>query len=350
MKKETIYQLHDGYPRFKDSLHITGPRRELKGEVSIFEKDKAGNTKLLEKSNMIVFSGREWLLERAFGDSLIDYGSNTRANYIIRWFGIGTGGGEAGNPLQAGATLGSDPDLYQQIRLRSDLGINDAGYEQYASKVINSEALHGYFKRFTGVTKREDHANPYQENGITKYPAIIAEIRVELSSDDANLADFQDINEAGLYISDPNWEDPGQVQIGTSSSTYDIPSPIDVFRIEPIDYTTTMKYTLNTDDLSAYTDMNIGDRVWTDNDSTPNTILQINPALITGLFKGDPTTGEKAYFIIDKADGTLNVSPSMQAHFINAVTPNYILFSRVTFSTIRKTVDRELVFLWKIYF
>jgi len=191
---------------------------DLKGyvEVNVTNK-KTGEIEHQENHNLIVYCGREWLLRKLFESSITN---NNVANTSIKWVGFGCGGGEAGNPLQTGTTLGSDNDLYQPVRIRFNDEQNTTNANQYyASRVLpNGSVIPGYYKQLSSVTLKEDHANPYIENNIKKYPTLIAEIRVELSSDDCNgenysengnLTAYQDINEAALFISDNTVTDPG---------------------------------------------------------------------------------------------------------------------------------------------
>lgn len=336
-----------------DELKIVGgsSKSRLKGFVDIYEKDKNGNLyPLREKQNLIVYAGREWLLRRAFGSKII---GNEEATYrkTLCWFGVGQGGGEPGNPLQAGATIGSDKWLLSQIRLRSDLESGDPGYPMYSSLPIPdfinpTSSLHGYFKTFSSVVIKEDHANPFVLDGITRYPPLIAEVRVELSSDDAGGVDgWVDLNEAGLFIADPNDPDPG---LSAATGGHDI-GTFDVRQVvKDSDYAI---YILNTINLTS--DVTQGDFLWADRtDGSGNEISENSPLLIVDVFHGE--TGKYAYIVVEKPDSInedFGGGPfEINAHLIKKQIDPYIMFSRVTFSTIRKTVDREIVFLWKIYF
>lgn len=220
--KQTI-NLRDGYSKKLHDEVVSSSN--LRGIVEIQVKNKdTGKIERQEKHNMIVFGGREWLLRRALGPTLSDNENNIHIlNSAIRWVGVGSGGGEPGNPLQSGCTLGQDTDLYNPVRIRYPNDNNKSqldGY--YASRVLSDGTIvPGYFKQISYVSLKEDMANPYDENGITKYPKTIAEIRIELSSDDCNGANYsnlgnnvayQDINELGLFIADDTLADPGSQQ------------------------------------------------------------------------------------------------------------------------------------------
>jgi len=346
--------INDSYRKnLKEEVSASAGLPRMRGAVEVFEKNKDGIlTKIREKHNLIVYGGREWLLRRAFGVS-IDGNDSNIYNKVIRWFAVGNGGGEPGNPLQAGATYGSDTALLQQVRLRSDLTVGDVGYTMYGS---DSDQDHGYYKHFASVVMKEDHANPYDDSGVVRYPPLIAEIRIELSSDDANGGAYEDLNEAALFVADPTdtsgpggAEDPGYAASSGGTAIGDT-SVIQV--IKENDYAI---YVLNTTDLQNVAEMPgvaVGDYMYvTRVTGTANTIAQASQALIVDLYDG--ATGRSAYIVVEKPDAVDEdpiVAGQMTAYAVSKLVTPYSMFSRVTFSSIRKTVDREIVFLWKIYF
>lgn len=203
----------------------------LRGEVDIIVKNKkTGEIEQQHNHNLIVYGGREWIIKKIFGSQL-DGVNDTVLNSEICWFGVGNGGGEPGNPLQCGCTHGSDTDLYNPIKMRYD---NDANNQvlntYYASRIMPSgETEYGYYKRITNLCIKEDHANPYQKNGVTRYPNLIVEARLELSSDDCcgqsylqkdYTKSYADVNEAALFIADRRCADPGKTA-KMSSISYD---------------------------------------------------------------------------------------------------------------------------------
>jgi hypothetical protein len=351
MRKQVV-NIKDGLSKnMKDELAITGPN--LRGAVEIYDKDLDGKLSLIrQKHNLIVYGGREWLLRKAFGTQIP---GNEAAIYNkeIAWFAAGQGGGEPGNPLQAGATTGGDTTLLSMVRLRSDLvdGV-DPGYSQYASDGVSGD--HGYYKQISGVVIKEDHANPYVEDSVTKYPPLIAEVRIEVSADDANglggVDGWVDLNEAGLFCADPDEADPGLLSStgGGALGNRDVRQVVD-----DGDYAI---YILDSVELDAdVPGVNQGDFLWADRVSgSGNDIDEAAPLLIVDVYAGE--TGRYAYVVVEKSDivaedlfGDGNLG-NLEAYLVNKQIDPITMFSRVTFSTIRKTVDREIVFLWKIYF
>ena len=202
----------------------------LRGEVDIIVKNKkTGKIEEQHNHNLIVYGGREWLIKKIFGSQL---GVDAQVlNSEICWFGVGNGGGEPGNPLQCGCTYGSDKDLYNPIKMRYDNDqTNQTLNTYYASRVMPSgEIEYGYYKRITNIAVKEDHANPYKENGVIKYPNIIVETRLEISNDDCcgqsylekdYTKSYADINEAALFIADRTLTDPGR-SAKVSSTEYE---------------------------------------------------------------------------------------------------------------------------------
>jgi len=347
MNKQTI-TLNDKYHKnLKDSVGVSSGN--LRGEVGIYEKSKGGSLKQIgQKKNLIVYSGREWLLRKAFGTAL---SGNTSDYYdkMIRWFGVGNGGGESGNPLQAGATQGQDTGLLSPVRLRSDMVITDPGYALYASDYLGN---HGYYKSFSSITVRQDTGNPYVSGGITGYPNLIAEIRIELTSDDATGGTYEDLNEAALFVSDDS-ADPGLEYAGSGGSAIGNVNVVAVSKDS--NYST---YYLDTQDLVTTLSPNTlvpGNYIYVTNTYNPsdvNQIAQASQLLIVDVFNGTLSVNN-AYIVVDNAHTIATTYIPGQypvAYFISKIVEPYIMFSRVTFSALRKTVDRELVFLWKIYF
>ena len=222
----TTIKIRDNYSnKLRDDVSA-----ELKGIVDIQVRNKiTGQIEETHRHNMIVYGGREWLLRRAFGNALSG-DNDSMMNSCIKWVGFGQGGGEPGNPMQSGCTLGNDTDLYSPVRIRYVNDNNNPNLNQfYASRMLsNGEIVSGYYKQISYVTLKEDSANPYVENGVIHYPQLIAELRIEMSSDDCNGPNYsnlnnnvayQDINEAALFISSDDAADPA---MDTSSSTINI--------------------------------------------------------------------------------------------------------------------------------
>lgn len=310
MKKETLVNISDNYgKRLSDEIvGTTG----LKGEVELQLRDKVtGDVQTIKKHNLIVYGGREWLLRKVFNTAINGgFRSDDKlSNSEIMWFGIGSGGGEPGNPLQCGCVYGSNDDLYNPIRMRYDIGNNNP---YYASRIMdNGDVVSGYYKKISYVSIKEDLANPYKVNNITKYPNLIAELRLEISSDDCISStylekDYEmsycDVNEAGLFIADRRLSDPGASDKLTTVNT------------DYLQYDSTYKR-LNLESLNTLPDsldIKDGDSVigkeWTTEVPYPDTYVQyfnVYKKIVSTQDEYDYTDGTTYY----KLDVKLNDRP-----------------------------------------
>ena len=186
--KSTKVAINDNYnKRMKDKFGV--PKNTLRGHVCIYDKNTG---ELIEKSdqvefpgiklhdgpNLIVYTGRSWLMQRAFNqDHILDSGVR---NTFISWFGLGTGGASGADPLNPVAPIVTDSVLSSPIVINSTDAV-----------CTNSGKLHPIVVDYT-----TDSSN------LDEY--LIAKVTTEISNDDANGAagnTFFDLSEAGLYIS-----------------------------------------------------------------------------------------------------------------------------------------------------
>jgi len=156
--------------------------RKPEGFVKIFEIDKNGQRRLVAKPNLVVYQGREWIVERVF--NLANGQAPTIGpTYYLSWFGIGSGG-TGGGPFDPVDPTASNTNLVTPLSISTsdtNSGDEDGGY---------------YYKRTFdtgGVVILPDslNANAYLE----------AEITTTLETTDANgPGGSQNINEAGLFL------------------------------------------------------------------------------------------------------------------------------------------------------
>jgi len=333
MAKQTITLSDNYHPRLYDKL--SSEQRFPRGVVGIYDKLRNGDLKLVERKNLIVYQGREWLLQRAFGPEL--QGASDLQDRYIKWFGLGTGGGEPGNPLQAGVTRAWDVDLTTPLRI-NPLGV----LPDYAPRDIGGGLVDGYYKKFSSVIRKDDPANAYTVDSVQYFPQLIAEIRTEISSEDGNGIDgsgYADINEAGLFIDNPT-------VFSQSSSSGSLQS-LDVYQIIKVSaFTNDIKYVFASGtDLTSIVPgdrLNVSGATNAGNDVTSALILDVTYESGGCLAS---VTVENLTGVDEGPD-----SPATASIDITGNVSDIFMFSRVTFSTIRKTIDREIIFLWKIYF
>ena len=181
MEKNLIIEATDFYG---DCLNDSAGNKSLnekrgpKGYVEIFEMDENKQKKLLGKENLVVYCGREWLIERAFNAKNENI-THDETEYIC-WFGVGDSGCPIGDPLVPTSPTNLDTDLSNPVMINdSDAACSD----HRVSPDI------GYYKHpFDSLTFEQD-----PENGNCW---LIIRVSTTLGMDDAN---GFNLSEAGLY-------------------------------------------------------------------------------------------------------------------------------------------------------
>ena len=110
-------------------------------------------------------------------------------------------------------------------------------------------------------------------------------------------------------------------------------------------------------DNDTITNLQEGMKVYTYEDSNnSNKIPYDTPATITDIYNAKEVisqdTLERSYFVIEREGFESEVYPNglkCKCYKITKDNP-YIMFNRVTFSTIRMSKNRDIVLIWRIYF
>lgn len=186
----------------------------IKGRFKIYER-KIGDKNFYlveEKNNLIVYHGRNWLMQRAFNQDLNDSDFANRSKMFISWLSIGTGGALEGNPLSPVAPTLPDCKMGNHGLIASgeryltigegenarDFHAFDEGYPIFLHdpEVDNSELCTEY-----------QHVDPEEDISYNADKFLIAKIVTTIASDEANVTkgrpdlEYQDINEAALWVS-----------------------------------------------------------------------------------------------------------------------------------------------------
>ena len=186
MEKDMEVQAHDYYG---DNCLVdkagkkTGSDRRPQGYVKIFEIDEAGNKKIVGKSNLVVYLGREILAQRLVNQNNSYLSDSTNGkDQFVSWLGLGDGGVNVSDPYTPIAPVISDDGLSSEVMINStDSSCADL-------RVIPTA---GYYKKyFDSIIFETDSLN---EN---RY--LILKITTTLSVDDA---DGEQLSEAGLFTS-----------------------------------------------------------------------------------------------------------------------------------------------------
>jgi len=152
--------------------------RKPLGRVEIYEQDADGKRQLVDKSNLVVYQGREWIAERIF-DANNAFTAPETNDWYICWFGIGDGA--TGPALGPDAPTANDGDLANSVLINAiNPEMADSGYKHPYDTTVDFEV--------------DDALAP-------ESIWLVAKVTVTISLDDAN---GTTLNEAGLYISNSN--------------------------------------------------------------------------------------------------------------------------------------------------
>jgi len=212
MVKRIPIQINDNQKRnMRDKVTGLGGEFQPKGKVRIHERKIEGTDKKLyfvtESNNLIVYRGRNWLLQRAFNNDM-DNRANWKDKYLS-WLAVGTGGAVSGSPLEP-----SSPEL-------PNFELNNHGTMNAGTRfvTVDGKDYHNFDTGYPKFLNDPDVENDDLATGCTAVDPedgqtyrcdkfLIGLIKVTLTSAEANggteAGDYQDISEAGLYISPSN--------------------------------------------------------------------------------------------------------------------------------------------------
>jgi hypothetical protein len=165
----------------------TSKERRPQGEVHIFEVKEDGKKKLIHKSNLVVYLGREMLAQR-----LVNWDNSSATptkDEFVSWFGVGDGGVLPADPLDPTPPIMTDTDLYSNVML-SD---TTSSYGDYHIGGVDPDyPLTGYYKKTFdtpgGITFEQDALND------AKY--LVIRLQTTIGVNDAN---GSQLSEAGLF-------------------------------------------------------------------------------------------------------------------------------------------------------
>jgi hypothetical protein len=162
---------------------IKGAKPE--GYVEIYEVDDSGNKKLVGKSNLVLYVGREWIAQRIV--DIANVGVPSSKDEYITWFGLGDGGVILGDPLNPTPPTLGDTALSSQIMITTVAG-TVADYN-------TADATHpetGYYKMpFDSVAFEQDILNDDKWLVIK----IITTVGITYANE-------KEISEAGLFTAE----------------------------------------------------------------------------------------------------------------------------------------------------
>ncbi len=182
--EETIVQINDKYGDecLKDSVVQESPdARKPQGYVEIYEVDDNNEKQLIGKNNLVVYQAREWIAERILNTN--NASTSTTPAMWINWLGVGSGGAPVGDPLNPNTPVSTNTDLDTALPIHAtDTNCADFDGSDY------------YKHPFDSIE--------YQQDASNNNEYLIAKITTTIGTDDANDSGSQNLNEAGLFVSD----------------------------------------------------------------------------------------------------------------------------------------------------
>jgi len=175
---------------------IRGPQ----GEVHIYECNKNNDKrKLIQKSNLVVFLGRELLAQRLvnLSNPFFTSGSPSKDEFLC-WFGLGEGGVRPADPLDPIPPINNDNYLYSPIPMIDSTASAYADFhtvgDSYKDGSVYS-ATGSYVKQFdlNGVIFQSDVLNDSRQ--------LVLQITTTIGITNAN--GYQ-LSEAGLFTAESN--------------------------------------------------------------------------------------------------------------------------------------------------
>lgn len=155
--------------------------RKPEGFVEIYEQntDGSGTKKLVGKSNLVLYVGREWLATRIF--NTVNGNITGTPDQFISWVGLGDNGTMPGDPLIPVPPTNGNTGLNSEVMINA----SDATMGDY-----RGTGTVGYYKHpFDSVTFEEDGANDSAN--------LVCKVTVTIEADDAN---GNNLSEAGLFV------------------------------------------------------------------------------------------------------------------------------------------------------
>ena len=170
-------------------------KRRPEGEVHIFEETIDGKKKILYKSNLVVYTGREMLAQRLVNvdNPLV---SSTNEDWL-QWFGLGEGGVDPADPLNPTPPIMTDQDLYSPAMISTTTSAN------YANPITAGavRAFDGFVYPLTGNYKKIFDQDPATEvtfeiDNLNDNKYLVIKITTTIDDIDAN---GKQLSEAGLF-------------------------------------------------------------------------------------------------------------------------------------------------------
>lgn len=160
-------------------------KRSPQGRVEVYEVLDDGTKKLISKSNLVLYVGREWLAQRLV--NLENTNVSSTKDEFLAWFGLGEGGVDPADPLDPIAPIITDTELYDRIMINT----SDASSADY-HVVSPGYPEEGYYKLpFDSIE--------FEQDALNDDSWLVLKVTVTVKTIDAN---GKQISEAGLFTAE----------------------------------------------------------------------------------------------------------------------------------------------------
>jgi hypothetical protein len=167
--------------------------RRPQGEVQIFEADETGNKKLVHKSNLVLYLGREMLAQRLVN---VNSSATPTKDEYVSWFGIGEGGVRPADPLDPVPPIITDTGLASPVMITDSTA---AGYGDW--QIMGDPTPSGGVYPKTGYYKKTFDSVPggnpsFEADALNDDKLLVVKIQITVGVNDAN---GEQLSEAGLF-------------------------------------------------------------------------------------------------------------------------------------------------------
>ncbi len=198
--KDTIIEARDFYGDkcLVDQVNSNSSQsRRPQGEVQVYEETDDGRKKIIHKSNLIVYLGREMLAQRLVNLDNAFLTTPTKDEFVS-WFGLGDGGVRPADPLDPVPPINDDEYLNSPIPVSDSTGGLYADFHTAGDAYPPGgtyPATGSYVKSFDvgGIEFEPDVLNDNKQ--------LIIKITTTIGVNDAN--GYQ-LSEAGLFSAESN--------------------------------------------------------------------------------------------------------------------------------------------------
>ena len=170
------YIIFDNYRKTLQDKCVNATDPRPRGFVNAYEVDRKGRRKLVGKSNLIVWSGRQIMLQKLLG--LDRVAGSGEKDLTLFWWSHGSGGADPANPSNPIDPNAGDTSLTNEEKFI----VGDPNYADSGNKKILPPVV-------------------WEQDALNGNSWLIAKFTIQLTSLEGN---GHKVNELGLWLSDTN--------------------------------------------------------------------------------------------------------------------------------------------------